>query len=805
MLASPPVADPSVTPAGRRRWWPAAIGFGVSAAAGVGLSAAVARGGPILAARWGILVRLAVWTVAWAAAVWFAFRLPKGRATVAAVLAAGAVVRLAALAGPPTLSDDLYRYSWDGRVQAAGVDPYRYTPSSVHLVSLREPWLWPDDAGCAALHREPGCSRVNRETSRTIYPPLAQAWFAAVYRVAGIGSHHKAWQVAGLAGELALLALLPLALRAWGRDERWAALYALSPFPVIEVVNNGHVDGLAALLVVAALVAAARRRPWWAGALIGAAALVKLYPAVLLVGLVGLAGVSGRRLVPIAKAALGAAGVVAAGYLPHVLAVGPKVVGYLPQYLREEHYDTAGRYLLAGTAPVAVAALVAVAAWAIWRRPEPPVACAALLGALLLAATPVQPWYAVTLLAVATVAARPAWALVAAAGYPYFFAVILDAGHQPAIGRAAYGVALAGAAASAAVTRHRRQHDHGAGSPTAAATGRDWLVPVSVVAAVVLVGPVAGQVAAQESAGIPSLPVLGPPRDAYDGDLGDPFVLPVKDGGSGHVTRFVAFGTGDFPARVPTATTADLMTWQRGPDALPDLPAWAGADPKNALSWAPAALQRSDGTFVLYISLPERSSGRECIAAEVANRAEGPYTDPGPGPLLCQRDAGGSIDPSLVTDRDGGLHLLWKNDGNSVGKPAALWEQSLAADGLHLTGRPHFLMAANAGWQGGIVEEPAAMPASGGGWWLFYSGNWFDTAAYGTGVAWCAELSGPCRPAQAAPVLATAGPLQAPGGLETFADAAGNRWAVFDTWNRPARNGRFYCCRSLYLARILST
>ena len=69
-------------------------------------------------------------------------------------------------------------------------------------------------------------------------------------------------------GDIALVGLLPLALRAWKRDQRWTALYALSPVPVVEVVNNGHVDGLAALLVVAALLACGPpaaglgRAPW---------------------------------------------------------------------------------------------------------------------------------------------------------------------------------------------------------------------------------------------------------------------------------------------------------------------------------------------------------------------------------------------------------------------------------------------------------------------------------------------------------------------------------------------------------------
>jgi hypothetical protein len=152
-----------------------------------------------------------------------------------------------------------------------------------------------------------------------------------------------------------------------------------------------------------------------------------------------------------------AAAVVAVGYLPHVAAVGLRVVGYLPGYLREERYGEGGRYLLAGllglpaglTAALAALGVAGVAAWALLRRPEVPRGCAALLGALLLAVTPVQPWYAVTLLAVATVAVAPMWSAVALAGYPYFFAVLLDSPHAVAIGRVSYGLAVVAVVAGA--------------------------------------------------------------------------------------------------------------------------------------------------------------------------------------------------------------------------------------------------------------------------------------------------------------------------------------------------------------------
>ncbi|HNC73376.1 MAG TPA: hypothetical protein PK362_00620, partial [Elusimicrobiota bacterium] len=77
------------------------------------------------------------------------------------ILAAGVLFRLTAFLSPPSLSDDIYRYLWDGRVQAAGHNPYRFAPDAPELASLRN-----------AEH-----TGINHKSVPTIYPPLAQAVF----------------------------------------------------------------------------------------------------------------------------------------------------------------------------------------------------------------------------------------------------------------------------------------------------------------------------------------------------------------------------------------------------------------------------------------------------------------------------------------------------------------------------------------------------------------------------------------------------------------------------------------------------
>jgi hypothetical protein len=264
------------------------------------------------------------------------------------------------------------------------------------------------------------------------------------------------------------------------------------------------------------------------------------------------------------------------------------------------------------------------------------------------------------------------------------------------------------------------------------------------------------------------------------------------------------FGTNDWPAHVPTGFSADLDHWQRGPDALPELPAWAAPDPTNSLTWAPAVLATAHG-YLMYVTVPDAASGRECIAAEASTLPQGPYHDTASGPLVCQQNLGGSIDPMVVGDRAGRLHLLWKNDGNCCGVRVSLWEQDLTPDGLRLVGVAHRLLSADQGWEGGVIERPVVTPAVGGGWWLFFAGNNWQLAAYGTGLAFCPTLAGPCTDAKRGAFLDTRDQLYSPGGFDTFTDFHGTRWAVYAIWSRPPRHGRFYCCRSVELARLVSS
>jgi hypothetical protein len=336
---------------------------------------------------------------------------------VVVVLVAGALFRVVLVPTPPVLSDDLYRYLWDGRVQAAGISPYRYAPAAPELAPLRDDLVWPG---------------INRKPVRTIYPPLAQGVFAATWRL-GVRTP-TAWKAVVVAADVAATLVLAALLAALGKDRRHVVAYAWNPLAVLDVGQAGHLEGLVVLAVALAGLAWARGRDRRVGVWLGLAAALKLYPLLLVPAFLrARAAPSPRRALVVGALA---AGVVAATYVP-VAALGESALGYLTEgYLVEEGYDDGGRFRIAYRLGldwrVVVPAGLAAVAWAVLRSRRPaPIRGAWLLGAAVVAATP-YPWYALPVAALAAGgAAGWAWALIGAAFQIAYLSSALHAGPRP--------------------------------------------------------------------------------------------------------------------------------------------------------------------------------------------------------------------------------------------------------------------------------------------------------------------------------------------------------------------------------------
>src|SRR5579863_3421996 len=173
-------------------------------------------------------------------------------------------MRLAVLLAPPYLSDDINRYVWDGRVEGAGINPYRYIPSDPHLEALRDELIFP---------------HVNRsDYAPTIYPPVAEYIF---YLGTRVSESLIAMKGALLALELAAVLLLMRLLRDWGLPRERLLIYVWHPLVLWEFAGSGHIDAAVVTFVALALWARRRQAAWLTGSALAAAALVKFFPAVL--------------------------------------------------------------------------------------------------------------------------------------------------------------------------------------------------------------------------------------------------------------------------------------------------------------------------------------------------------------------------------------------------------------------------------------------------------------------------------------------------------------------------------------------
>jgi len=217
-----------------------------------------------LTRRTGALLLVHALLVVVMVAAWWVLR-GSGATPLRIALGAALTFRIVMALGPPALSDDVYRYVWDGRVQLHGIHPYRYSPDDPALAQLRDE-VW---------------ERINHRELETIYPPLSQVWFLAL---AGVGAGVRGFKLAaGLLDFGAVLALSFL-LRRLALPQDRLVLYAWNPLAVIETAGSGHHEPLGtALAILAAAWMIAGRASASALALAGAVH-VKLLPAVLVPG-----------------------------------------------------------------------------------------------------------------------------------------------------------------------------------------------------------------------------------------------------------------------------------------------------------------------------------------------------------------------------------------------------------------------------------------------------------------------------------------------------------------------------------------
>jgi hypothetical protein len=181
------------------------------------------------------------------------------------IVAMAIVMRLLLVGQEPYLSTDIYRYVWDGRVQAAGINPYAFVPADEALKSLRDAAIYP---------------HINRaDYAVTAYPPVAQMLFFAVTR---ISETVTTMRLAMVACEIAVVAALIDLLRRLSLPATAVVAWAWHPLVIWEIANNGHVDALTVALLMIGVWLLVRSQSVAGAVAVALAALVKPYAVVAL-------------------------------------------------------------------------------------------------------------------------------------------------------------------------------------------------------------------------------------------------------------------------------------------------------------------------------------------------------------------------------------------------------------------------------------------------------------------------------------------------------------------------------------------
>ncbi|MCB9674817.1 MAG: hypothetical protein H6737_06845 [Alphaproteobacteria bacterium] len=354
--------------------------------------------------------------------------LPRGTVDLRLAVGAAVAARVVLLGTPPLLSDDLYRFLFEGVALNAGHNPFLEPPSS--LATL-DPWL---------------AARVNHPDIPSIYPPVAQWWF----RLLALGGARPfVAQLATAAVDVLGVALLHR-LCVQRRVPTWPALvWALHPLPVLESANGAHLEPLALAACFGALLAFGAGRGSAAAGLAAVGAGIKLLPVLFAPAVV-------RALGPARAALAGLVGVLGLAVLAiPVLSAGPGLVHALQTYA--EHWSFNGLvhpllHPVLGDWTRRVLALVGLSVAAHAATHADPARTWRQVGAGFVLLSPtVHPWYVLWALGPSLVLGGRAWAVAASflmGSYAVLLTVTPDRWTEPWwLGPATWGPALVALAA----------------------------------------------------------------------------------------------------------------------------------------------------------------------------------------------------------------------------------------------------------------------------------------------------------------------------------------------------------------------
>jgi len=183
------------------------------------------------------------------------------------IITFGILFRLLLFLLIPNLSEDVYRFLWDGQLWWEGIDAYAFLPSEIAKENILDPELF---------------AQLNSPNYYSIYPPLNQLIFAI-----GAIFENTNFEIIGIRffiilAEFGTLILLPKILIQYGKDPKFLLLYAFNPLVILELSGNLHFEAFVILFLLWTIYEFEKKRNNKSAIALGLAISFKLVPLILL-------------------------------------------------------------------------------------------------------------------------------------------------------------------------------------------------------------------------------------------------------------------------------------------------------------------------------------------------------------------------------------------------------------------------------------------------------------------------------------------------------------------------------------------
>ena len=198
--------------------------------------------------------------------LWFWIR---NFSSLATILLIGILARLCFSFHLPELSQDFYRFLWDGHVQQLGINPYLYTPNKlINLVGFPDARLLVEKMGALSAG------------NFSNYPPASQQLFklAALFHQDQLMDPIILIRFIYLIADLLIVFVGISLLKQLKLDPANIAWYFLNPLLIIEGIGNLHGEGLMVCFTLLSLLYLVQRRSLFGGLFMGIAIAIKLLP-----------------------------------------------------------------------------------------------------------------------------------------------------------------------------------------------------------------------------------------------------------------------------------------------------------------------------------------------------------------------------------------------------------------------------------------------------------------------------------------------------------------------------------------------